>query len=614
MGDEAQGVHLVAVQQQVHLHKLAGAVVGQLVVQGGIALGVGLQGVEEVINDLVQGHLVVHLHQVGVQILHVLELAPAGLAQRHDVAHVLVGGDDGDLDVGLLRALDGGGVRVVVGIVHPHQAAVGLVDVVDDRGQSSYQFQVELPLQPLLDDLHVEHAQKAAPKAKAQSHGGLRLEAEGRVVQPQLLQGVPQVRVLGAVLGVNAAVDHGLHGTVARQGLRRGGGGVRDGVAHPGVLDVLNGSGEVAHLSGLQAVAGLKAQGQQVAALHHLVGGAGGHQLHLLAGADAALHQPHVHDDAPVAVVLAVEDQGFQGRVHVAGGGGHVLDDVLQHGVDVDAHLGGDLRRVHSGQADDVLHLVLGLPHIGGGQVDLVEHRQDLQVVLHGEVGVGQGLGLHALGGVHHQHRALAGRQGPGHLVVEVHMARGVDEVQLIDLSVLGPVVQPDGPGLDGDAPLPLQVHVVQQLAFHLPLADRLALLQQPVRQRGLAVVDVGDDRKVSDVALFRHIWNNLHRQVHAGPRTVGRREAPLFQIKNRGPRKLPAVFGERRNSAVSELLPTGRSERYGACDDAVDVGNDGKVPDIRLLCRKVKTSVRGLKLQLPLWVLFQAHQKGSVQ
>ena len=149
---------------------------------------------------------------------------------------------------------------------------------------------------------------------------------------------------------------------------------------------------------------------------------------------------------------------------------------------------------------------MLGLLGVCGGQVDLVEHGQNLQIVLHSEVSVGQGLGLHALGGVHHQHGALAGRQGPGDLVVEVHVARGVDEVQLVDLSVLGLVVQPDGPGLDGDAPLPLQVHVVQQLALHLPLGDRLALLQQPVRQRGFAMVNVGNDGKVSDIALFCHI------------------------------------------------------------------------------------------------------------
>ena len=51
--------------------------------------------------------------------------------------------------------------------------------------------------------------QKAAAEAEAQGHGGLRLKGQGGVVELQLFQRVPQVGILGAVLGVDAAVDHG---------------------------------------------------------------------------------------------------------------------------------------------------------------------------------------------------------------------------------------------------------------------------------------------------------------------------------------------------------------------------------------------------------------------
>ena len=119
------------------------------------------------------------------------------------------------------------GVGVVVGVVHRHHGAVGLVDVVDDAGEGGDEIQIELPLQPLLDDLHVEHPQKAAAEAEAQRHGGFRLEGQGGVVELQLLQRVPQVGVLGAVLGVDAAVHHGLGRAVAGQGLGGGVGRVR---------------------------------------------------------------------------------------------------------------------------------------------------------------------------------------------------------------------------------------------------------------------------------------------------------------------------------------------------------------------------------------------------
>ena len=34
----------------------------------------------------------------------------------------------------------------------------------------------------------------------------------------------------------------------------------------------------------------------------------------------------------------------------------------------------------------------------------------------------------------------------------------------------------------------------------------------------------------------------------------------------------------------MSELSPSGGSEGYGACDDAVDVGDDGKISDFGLI------------------------------
>ena len=51
---------------------------------------------------------------------------------------------------------------------------------------------------------------------------------------------------------------------------------------------------------------------------------------------------------------------------------------------------------------------------------------------------------------------------------------------------------------LDGDAALALQVHAVQELGLHVARCDRPGPNQQPVRQRGLAVVDVGHDAKVA--------------------------------------------------------------------------------------------------------------------
>ena len=239
--------------------------------------------------------------------------------------------------------------------------------------------------------------------------------------------------------------------------------------------------------------------------LHHLVARAGGHEQDLLLAADAAVDEAHENDDAAVVVVLTVEDQRLERRVRIAGGRGHARHDRFQDRVDIDARLGRDLRRVLRRNADDLLDLVLDALRVGGGQVDLVDDGQDLQIVVQREVGVRERLGLHALARVDDQHGSLAGGERAADLVVEVDVPRRVDQIQRIALAVLRLVLQPYGAGLDRDAALLFQLHVVEDLVLHDTLLHRAAFFDQPVGERGLAVVDVGDDGEIADVPLVNH-------------------------------------------------------------------------------------------------------------
>ncbi len=65
---------------------------------------------------------------------------------------------------------------------------------------------------------------------------------------------------------------------------------------------------------------------------------------------------------------------------------------------------------------------------LGARQIDLVDHRQDFEIVIQRHVNVGDGLRFHALGGVDHQQRAFAGRQTARHFIGEIDMARRIDQ------------------------------------------------------------------------------------------------------------------------------------------------------------------------------------------
>jgi len=69
---------------------------------------------------------------------------------------------------------------------------------------------------------------------------------------------------------------------------------------------------------------------------------------------------------------------------------------------------------------------------------------------------------------------------------------RSVDQIQVEALPLAVGVGKGHGLALDGDPPLPLDVHRVEDLVAKLPLVDLEGPLDQAVREGRLAVVDVG--------------------------------------------------------------------------------------------------------------------------
>ena len=190
----------------------------------------------------------------------------------------------------------------------------------------------------------------------------------------------------------------------------------------------------------------------------------------------------------------------MSGASGLPAGGGSRCDDRLENLRHAGAHLRAGQNRVVAVEADDVGDLAARLFGLRARQIDLVDDRDDLEVVLDREVGVGERLRLDALRRVDEQQRALARGQRPRDLVREVDVPGRVDQVQDVLLAVLRRVVQPDRVRLDRDAALALEIHGVEHLRFHLARLERAGDLEKAVGQRRLAVVDVRDDRKVTDI------------------------------------------------------------------------------------------------------------------
>ena len=235
-----------------------------------------------------------------------------------------------------------------------------------------------------------------------------------------------------------------------------------------------------------------------------LVVGIRRHELHGVAGLDRALDDANVNHHAAVGVEVRVESERLQSVVLLAGGVGDTLHDRLENILNANACLRAGEDRLLGGNREYVLELLLRHFDIGIRQIDLVDDRDELEALLFGEVDIRHGLGLHALSGIDDQERAFAGRERAGDLVGKIDMAGCVGEVEFVAGPVFRRVFHGDRVGFDRDPALALEVHGVEELFLRLALLDRFRGLQQTVGERGLAVVDVGDDAEVARV-LYGH-------------------------------------------------------------------------------------------------------------
>jgi hypothetical protein len=78
-------------------------------------------------------------------------------------------------------------------------------------------------------------------------------------------------------------------------------------------------------------------------------------------------------------------------------------------------------------------------------------------------------------------------------------VARGVDQIKYIVL-IIKTIIHLNGMALDGDAPFPFQIHIVQGLRLQVPVSNSSCNLQEPIRQGAFAVINVRDDAEIPDM------------------------------------------------------------------------------------------------------------------
>ncbi len=236
-----------------------------------------------------------------------------------------------------------------------------------------------------------------------------------------------------------------------------------------------------------------------------------------VADADAARQDAAVGDSPEVIAVVEVGNEHLEIARAATLGRGDLLDDRVEERLHVRAVLvdfldgvtglgaGVNHREIELLVAgvqfhEQLEHHVQHLVRTGVLAVDLVDDYNDLRALLHRLLEHELRLRLRAVVRIDHEQDAVDHAHDALDLAAEVGVAGGVHDVDVVAVVLERGVL-----GTDGDAFFALQVHGVHHaLVRFLVGAEGAGLAQQAIDERGLAMIDVGDDGDVSDLI---HKW-----------------------------------------------------------------------------------------------------------
>ena len=197
-----------------------------------------------------------------------------------------------------------------------HLALLGVTHIAD-VGHGGDHIHVELTVETLLDDFHVEQTQKTTTETEAQRYGTLRRKGQGGIVELKLLQRSTQVLVICRIDGIDTGKHHRLHLLEALNGSCTGVGHMGNRVTYLHLLRVLDTTDDIAHIPRPQFFAWNHVHLQHTD-LVGIIFHACVEELHVVTGMNHSVDDFEVGNDASERIEHRVENQGLQWSVLIS--------------------------------------------------------------------------------------------------------------------------------------------------------------------------------------------------------------------------------------------------------------------------------------------------------
>ena len=195
-------------------------------------------------------------------------------------------------------------------VVHLFRVSLLVIHHVRHVGHGGDDVHVELAVETLLHDFHVQQTQESASESESQCYRRLWLERERRVVELQFLKRRAQILIFARLYGVDSSKHHWFHLLESGDGFLARTCNMCYGIANLYLGGVFYSADDISHLASLEVLTWNHVHLQHA----HLVGvilHACVEEFHLVAFVYAAVFNLEVVNDATKRVEHGVEDESL---------------------------------------------------------------------------------------------------------------------------------------------------------------------------------------------------------------------------------------------------------------------------------------------------------------
>ena len=357
----------------------------------------------------------------------------------------------------------------------------------------------------------MKQPKETTAETKSKSNRCLRLKKQWCIIELKLLQRITEITILRTICRIQTTVYHRLYFLIARKCLSTWSLIISNGITHTGITKIFNACCNISNHTGSQLITRNKLSCAKISYFNNLCRKSGCHHTDLCAFLYASVHNTTEYNNALISVINRIKDQRLQRCIYIPARCRNLCHDLLKHFTDIQTGLRRNPRCILCLKSDHIFDLTDNTIRIRTWQVDLIDDRKDIQVMIQRKIYIRKCLCFDSLCRIYDQYCAVAGSKTSRHLVVKIDMSGSIYQVENVFFPVTCLIYDSYGLWLDRNSTFPLKFHIIKNLRLHLTLGQCTRLLNNTVCQCWFTVIDMGYNTKISDFTL-------IHWQFYRSP------------------------------------------------------------------------------------------------